>query len=63
MENSKNENFIKLNLEEMIHTEAGSLFWDLGRAVAHGVYNYLDDIASGKIVATHSGMGAYSVKR
>ena len=63
MENSKNENFINLKLEEMIHTEAGSFFWDIGRAAANAIYDYLDDISSGKIVATHSGMGAYSVKR
>lgn len=56
MENTIKQDFVCLNVEEQIHIEAGGFFWDLGKAVGNFTYNYLDDIASGKLAPVHSGM-------
>lgn len=63
MKNSIVENLTDLNTDELVLIEAGSFFFDLGIAFGHYAHNLLDDIASGKLVATHSGMGAYSAHR
>lgn len=56
MDNSNKMNLTNLNIEELVQIEAGSYFWDLGKAVGNYAYNYLDEIALGKLLPVHSGM-------
>jgi hypothetical protein len=56
MDNSNKMNLTNLNTEELVQIEAGSYFWDLGKAAGHFAFNYLDEIASGKLLPVHSGM-------
>lgn len=54
-----NEKLELLTNSEMENLDAGGFFFDLGRSVGSYANRYFDDIASGRLVATHSGMGAY----